>query len=85
MLALYVVLLFVALQVLEGYLLLPLVERKTVSLPPAVTITMQVLMGLAFGLAGVALATPMTAVIAVLIAMLYVEDALDDKVKLPGD
>lgn len=85
MLAFYVILLFVALQVLEGYLLLPLVERKTVSMPPALTITMQILMGLAFGLAGVALATPLTAVLAVLIAMLYVEDVLDDQVKLPTD
>lgn len=84
-LALYVILLFVALQLLQGYLLLPLVERKTVSMPPALTITMQVLMGLAFGLAGIALATPLTAVVAVLIAMLYVEDVLDDRVKLPSD
>lgn len=84
-LALYVVLLFVALQLLEGYLLLPLVERKTVSMPPALTITMQVLMGVAFGLAGIALATPLTAVVAVLIAMLYVEDVLDDRVQLPAD
>lgn len=84
-LALYVVLLFVGLQVLESYLLLPLVERKTVSMPPALTITMQVLMGLAFGLVGIALATPLTAVIAVLIAMLYVEGVLDDQVKLPAD
>lgn len=84
-LALYVVLLFVALQVLEGYLLLPLVERKTVSMPPALTITMQVMMGLAFGLAGIALATPLTAVVAVMIAMLYVEDVLEDQVNLPGE
>lgn len=85
MLALYVVLLFIALQMMEGYLLLPLVERKTVSLPPALTIMMQVLMGMAFGLAGVALATPLTAVAAVLIAMLYVQDVLEDKVTLPAE
>lgn len=84
-LTLYVILLFVALQLLQGYLLLPLVERKTVSMPPALTITMQMLMGLAFGLAGIALATPLTAVVAVLIAMLYVEDVLDDRVKLPTE
>ncbi|WP_420473766.1 AI-2E family transporter [Noviherbaspirillum sp. ST9] len=85
MLALYVILLFIVLQLLEGYLLLPLIERKTVSMPPALTITMQVLMGLAFGLAGIALATPLTAVVAVLVAMLYVEDVLDDRVNLPAE
>lgn len=84
-LALYVLALFVAIQSLEAYLLSPLIDRKMVSLPPALTITMQILMGLAFGLGGVALATPLTAVIAVTIAMLYVEDVLDDQVKLPGN
>jgi predicted PurR-regulated permease PerM len=83
-LALYAALLFFGLQLLEGYLLLPLVERRTVSLPPALTITMQVVMGVSFGLIGIALATPLTAVLAVLIAMLYVEDVLGDQVKLPS-
>src|SRR5690606_4587226 len=36
-LALYTLLLLLALQTLEGYLLIPLVERRTVALPPAVT------------------------------------------------
>lgn len=84
-LAFYVVLLFIGIQILEGYLLLPLVERKAVSLPPAMTITMQVLMGLAFGLTGIALATPFTAVLTVLVAMLYVEEALGDQVTLPTE
>lgn len=84
-LALYVILLFVFLQILEGYLVTPLIERKAVSLPPALTITMQVLLGLPFGLVGVALASPLTATIAVLVAMLYVQDVLGDRVTLPGD
>ncbi|TKI19934.1 AI-2E family transporter, partial [Bacillus pumilus] len=78
MLALEVSALFLAVHALDGYVLLPLVERKTVSLPPALTISAQVLMGLAFGLGGVALATPLTAVAEVLIQMLYVQDALHD-------
>lgn len=84
-LALYVILLFIALQAAEGYLLLPLIERRSVSLPPALTIIMQTLLGTFFGLAGVALATPLTAVLTVLIAALYVQDALGDKVKIPGE
>lgn len=83
-LALYVLILFVAVQSIEAYLLSPLIDRKMVSLPPALTITMQVLMGLTFGLGGVALATPLTAAITVVVAMLYVEDTLDDEVRLPG-
>lgn len=84
-LALYTVGLFVAIQLAEGYLLQPLVEKKTVALPPALTITMQVLLGTLFGLAGVALATPLTAVLAVLVSMLYVQDVLGDNVRTPSE
>lgn len=84
-LAVYVIALFFVLHMAEGYLLLPMVERKTVFLPPALNIMMQVLMGSAFGLLGIALATPLTAVIAVLIAMLWVRDVLEDPVQLPGE
>lgn len=82
---LYVALLFLCIQLAEGYILQPLVENKTVSMPPALTIMMQVLMGTLFGLGGVALATPLTAVIAVLVAMLYVQDVLGDPVKTPAE
>lgn len=83
-LALYVLLLFAALQLAEGYLLLPLIERRTVALPPALTIGAQVLLGALFGFAGVALATPITAVLTVAIAMLYVEDVLGDRGRRPA-
>ena len=83
--ALYVLLLFIALQSMEGYLVSPLVERKTVSLPPAVTISMQVMLGLFFGLLGIALASPLAACIFVLITMLYVQDTLNDPVKTPSE
>jgi predicted PurR-regulated permease PerM len=82
--ALYVVLLFVGLQILEGYVVLPLIERRTVSLPPALTISMQVLLGSLFGLSGIALATPLAAVVTVLVAMLYVQDVLGDPVSTPA-
>ncbi|HYD63545.1 MAG TPA: AI-2E family transporter [Noviherbaspirillum sp.] len=84
-LALYTALLFLAVQVAEGYLLQPLIEKRSVSMPPALTIAMQVLLGTLFGLAGVALATPLTAVIAVLVTMLYVQDVLGDPVKTPSE
>jgi predicted PurR-regulated permease PerM len=83
--ALYVVVLFGLIQLFEGYLMEPLIENKTVCLPPALTIVMQVLFGTLFGLAGVALATPMTAVLAVVVTMLYVQDVLGDRVKTPSE
>lgn len=85
LLAGYVALLFLAIQLAEGYLLMPLIERRTVALPPALTIVVQVLMGALFGMAGVALATPLAAVAAVLITMLYVQDVLGDDVRTPSE
>ena len=83
--ALYVLALYVLLQSLDGYVFTPLVQRRTVSLPPALTIIAQVLFGVLAGGLGVLLATPLTAAAVVLVKMLYVEDVLGDAVSLPGD
>lgn len=76
--ALYVAILYFVIQFVESYLLTPLVQRKTVSLPPGLTLGAQVLLGVLFGALGVALATPLTAMGLVLTKMLYVEDILGD-------
>jgi predicted PurR-regulated permease PerM len=78
--ALYVALLYLAVQTVDGYVLTPLVERRSVELPPVLTITAQLLLGSAFGLIGVMLATPLTAAAMILVKMLYVEDVLGDRV-----
>lgn len=71
--AVNVVLLYVVLQSVDGYLFTPLVQKRTVELPPALTITAQVLLGVLLGGAGVVLATPLTAAALVLVRALYVE------------
>lgn len=78
-LALYTVLLFVGIQLVEGYLLQPLIEAKAVDMPPALVIVMQLIFGTLFGFAGVALATPLAAALSVLVKMLYIEDVLGDR------
>jgi predicted PurR-regulated permease PerM len=77
--ALYVLMLYIGYQSIDGYLLTPMVSARTVSLPPAMTISAQVLMGVLFGTLGLLLATPLTACLLVIVQMLYVEDALGDK------
>lgn len=74
----YVALLYFAIQTLEGYLLTPIVQARAVSMPPVVTLTAQVLLGVLFGMPGIVLATPLAAVGLVLVKMLYVEDTLGD-------
>jgi predicted PurR-regulated permease PerM len=75
-----VAVLYLVLQSLDGYLLTPLVDRKSVELPPVLTITAQVLLGVPFGFVGILLASPLTAVAMILVKMLYVEDLLGDRV-----
>jgi predicted PurR-regulated permease PerM len=83
-LALYTILLFVGVQTVEGYVLQPFVEARAVEIPPALTIVMQLIFGSLFGFAGVALATPLTAVLTVLVKMLYVQDVLGDRRERPA-
>jgi len=78
-LALYALLLFAAINMLEGYVLQPMIEAKAIELPPALVIVMQLIFGTLFGFAGVALATPLAAVLSVLVKMLYIEDGLGDR------
>jgi predicted PurR-regulated permease PerM len=74
--ALWVAALYAGVQVVESYVLDPIIDRKTVYLPPAFTITAQLIMALFAGLLGVTLATPLAAVAVVLVTMLYVQDVL---------
>lgn len=53
-------------------------------LPPVLTITAQVLLGLAFGFIGILLASPLTAVAMILVKTLYAEDVLGDQVMHEG-
>lgn len=57
------VLLFVAVHFLEGNIITPLLERKIVRLPPALTMTAQLLLAIVAGPLGVALAAPLTAAV----------------------
>lgn len=77
-LVLYVIGLYVVVHIAEGYILLPLLQKRMVHLPPALTLTMQVILGTLLGVIGIALATPLTAAAVVAIRMLYVEDVLHD-------
>ena len=76
--ALYVIAFNIGLQVVESYLITPIIERYQVTLPPAVTIVMQLLMGVLVGVIGVMMAAPLTAAGMVMVQMLYIHDRLGD-------
>jgi len=85
--ALWVAALFAAVQALEGNVIAPLIQKRTVALPPALTIFSQTILGTLFGVLGLILATPAMAALLVLVRMAYVGDVLEqgpgDKAKAP--
>lgn len=76
--ALYIALLYIGIQSVESYLITPLIQRRTIDLPPGMTLATQVVLGVMFGGLGVALATPLTAVALVGTKRFYIEDTLGD-------
>ncbi len=77
--ALYVLILFVIVQIIESNLVTPFIERQTVELPPALTVFAQLALSILIGGVGLILATPLLAVIVVLVQSVYIEDVLGDK------
>jgi len=62
---LWAIAIYFAVQTFDGYVLIPLVARRTVDLPPALTLSAQILASTLFGVMGLALADPMVAMIKV--------------------
>jgi predicted PurR-regulated permease PerM len=77
--AVYVLGLYVGVQLIESNIVTPLIERETVELPPALTIVFQLALAVLVGGLGLVLATPLLALIMVLVQMIYIEDVLGDK------
>ena len=50
---------------IDGYVIIPMVAKRTVDLPPALTLSAQILAASLFGILGLALADPMVAMIKV--------------------
>jgi predicted PurR-regulated permease PerM len=69
--ALYVVLVYLIAHVVEGYIIVPLIQHKLVYLPPAMILAVQFLMELFAGTVGVTFASPFMVVAMVLIKELY--------------
>ena len=78
-LAVYVIALYIGVHIIEGYILVPIVQRRVVHLPPALTLSAQIILAVLAGFLGLLLATPLVATALVMIRMIYVEDILGDR------
>ncbi len=62
---LFTILVYFVVQTFDGYVVIPLIAKKTVDLAPAVVLAMQLIMGILFGVLGLFLADPLLAMIKV--------------------
>ena len=65
--ALSAFILFLGVHALESYILTPLLQRQALDIPPATLFAFQILLGVVFGIWGLALALPLIAVVKVMI------------------
>ncbi|WP_397590755.1 AI-2E family transporter, partial [Sphingorhabdus sp.] len=62
---LYAVFVYFVVQMVDGYLIVPMVAKRAVDLAPALVLGAQILFGALFGILGLALADPIIAMIKV--------------------
>jgi len=75
---LYILILYFIIQQVESFLITPIIQQKTVKLPPALSIVTQLLLTFVLGAIGLVIASPLLAIMLVVIRMIYIEDFLGD-------
>lgn len=76
--ALYVGIAYLIIQQAEGHILIPMLMKEGMDLPPALTIISQAVMALLFGFLGLLVAVPVLAAIIAIIKLIYVERVIGD-------
>ncbi|MDB4913467.1 MAG: hypothetical protein JWM95_1111 [Gemmatimonadetes bacterium] len=69
----YVALAYWGVQFLENHLLIPLLMKEGLRLPPALTVVAQAVMAIVFGFIGLMVAVPLLATVMVMLQMFYLE------------
>jgi predicted PurR-regulated permease PerM len=83
--ALWVLLLYLAVQQVESNMITPLVQRKVVELPPALTLFGVVALGVVLGPLGLILGAPLLVVAVVATKKLWVRETLGEPTRVPGE
>lgn len=83
--SLYVLGLFVSLQIFESYVLIPRLARRPVNLPIALILFAQVVMVYTVGVWGWIVATPLLVLVVTVIRLVYVEDILGEPGRPGGE
>ncbi|HET6760641.1 MAG TPA: AI-2E family transporter [Gemmatimonadaceae bacterium] len=72
--ALFVTIAYVGIQFMENHLLIPILMKEGIDLPPALTIVMQALMAIVFGILGLLVAVPLLATVMIAARMATGDD-----------
>jgi predicted PurR-regulated permease PerM len=71
--AVIVALIYIGCQTIVGNIVLPLLQKKMINIPPALTLLSQLIMGTLSGLMGIILAVPLLAILIIVIDELYIK------------
>lgn len=77
----YTIFVYFAVQTIDGYILIPMIAKKTVELAPALVLAAQLILGALFGILGVALADPILAMIKTALEQRSEHNDRDDALK----
>ncbi|MBU3887877.1 AI-2E family transporter [Methylosinus sp. KRF6] len=69
----------------EGQLIMPIIQRRMVYVPPALMLASIITLTYLFGLTAAIFAAPITVILFVTVNKLYVRDSLGEPVALPGE
>jgi len=76
---LYTIFVYFLVQTFDGYVVIPLIAKKTVDLAPALVLGAQLIMGLLFGILGLFLADPLLAMVKVALERRAEENEKDER------
>lgn len=66
-------LIYVACQTIVGSIFMPLIQKRMINIPPAITMVSQLVMGVICGLMGIILAVPILLVLSIMVDELYIK------------
>ncbi len=76
---------YVLVRMFQSNFITPLVQRRVVSVPPAMTLFVILAFGFAFGTYGLFFSAPLLVVAYTLVGRLYLRETLGDDIALPGE
>ena len=76
---------YTGIHMFEGYLVVPLLQRRLIHIPPALILVSILISQLIFGFVGIIFAAPIAVVAYTAVNLLYLRNVLDEEVNLPED